>query len=255
MIDTRFDVAGKVVCITGGSRGLGKALANAFAQAGARVMAASWEPEALAEDEAEAKRAGLSIRTHVTDVTVRDQCRALIDATVSAYGGIDVMICNAGIDIIKPAETFEEAEWDQILDVNLRGYFYCAQFAAIPMLARSGGAIIMTSSIAGVHGITGLAPYAASKGGVDQLVRTLAVEWATRGVRVNAVAPGYLQNIMTGIPYDPDNPYQKHAVERTPMRRRGGLQELTGAYLFLASEAASYVTGSILYVDGGYHAG
>lgn len=253
-MDSRFDVTGKVVCVTGGSRGLGRTLVTAFAEAGAHVMAASWEPDALATLHEDSARSGLSVRTHVTDVTSRDQCRALIDATITAYGGIDVMICNAGIDIIKPAETFEETEWDQILNVNLRGYFYCAQFAAIPMLARSSGSIIMTSSIAGVHGITGLAPYAASKGGVDQLVRTLAVEWATRGVRVNAVAPGYLQNIMTGIPYDPDNPYQKHAVERTPMRRRGGLQELAGAYLFLASEAASYVTGSILYVDGGYHA-
>ena len=254
-MDSRFDVSGKVVCITGGSRGLGKTLVTAFSAAGARVMAASWDLEALDVVQEEMARLGVSIRTHLTDVRSRDQCRALVDATVSAYDSIDVMICNAGIDIIKPAETFEEAEWDQILDINLRGYFYCAQFAAIPMLARSSGSIIMTSSIAGVHGITGLAPYAASKGGVDQLVRTMAVEWATRGVRVNAVAPGYLQNIMTGIPYDPDNPYQKHAIERTPMRRRGGLQELAGAYLFLASEAASYVTGSILYVDGGYHAG
>ena len=119
---------------------------------------------------------------------------------------------------------------------------------------EGGGSTIITSSVAGAHGIAGLAPYAASKGGLNQLVKTTAVEWATRGVRVNGIAPGYIENIMAGVAYRPDDPYQRRAMERTPMGRRGRLHEFVGAYLFLASEAASYITGTILYVDGGFHA-
>ena len=145
-------------------------------------------------------------------------------------------------------------KWDRIIDTNLRGYFYCAQFAGRHMLAKQKGSIIMTSSIAGALGVSGLTPYAASKGGVNQLVRTMAVEWAPKGVRVNAVAPGYIENIMTGVRYDENDPYQKRVIEFTPMGRRGTREEFVGVYIFLASEAASFVTGEVIYVDGGYHA-
>ena len=122
------------------------------------------------------------------------------------------------------------------------------------MLKVGNGSIIMTSSIAGNAGIPGLVPYAASKGGINQLVRTMAVEWAQRGVRVNAVAPGYIENIMANVEFDENDPYQKRVITFTPMGRRGAVDEFLGAYLFLASEASSYITGEILYVDGGYHA-
>jgi len=112
----------------------------------------------------------------------------------------------------------------------------------------------MTSSIAGALGVPGLTPYAASKGGINQLVRTMAVEWAPKGVRVNAVAPGYIENIMTGVRHDENDPYQKRVIDFTPMGRRGRMEEFLGAYIFLASEAASFVTGEVIYVDGGYHA-
>lgn len=164
------------------------------------------------------------------------------------------MICNAGTDIIKPAEQYEETEWDLILDINLRGYYFYTKFAAQHMLSVGRGSIIMTSSIAGSAGIPGLVPYAASKGGINQLVRTMAVEWAQRGVRVNAVAPGYIDNIMTDVKFDANDPYQKRVVTFTPMGRRGAVEEFLGAYLFLASNASSYITGEILCVDGGYHA-
>ena len=123
------------------------------------------------------------------------------------------------------------------------------------MLTAGKGSIIITSSIAGSSGIPGLTPYAASKGGVDQLVRTMGVEWATRGVRVNAVAPGYINNSMEGIETSSASLYQQRAIARTPMQRRGEITEFGGAYIFLASEASSYMTGSIVFVDGGYHAG
>ncbi len=250
-----FDVSNKVVCIAGASRGLGKAIAFAFAKAGATVVIGSWDEVELAGTRQEFQAEGHEIKTHLVDVSSRDDCRKFVESTVSEYGTLDVMICNAGVDIIKPAESYEETEWDRILVINLRGAYYCSQFAAQHMLSKNSGSIIITSSVAGACGIPGLAPYAASKGGIDQLVRTMAVEWAKKGVRVNGVAPGYIENTMAGIKFDLNDDYQKRVVARTPMGRRGKVNEFVGAYLYLASDAASYVTGSVLYVDGGYTAG
>ncbi|MEL6222196.1 MAG: SDR family oxidoreductase [Cyanobacteria bacterium J06627_8] len=249
-----FSVENKVVCISGSSRGLGKAIAHGFAERGANVLISSWDREELANTQQEFKTQGLVVESVVLDVRNQADCQRFVSKALEIHGTLDVMICNAGTDIIKPAEQYEENEWDKILDINLRGYYFCAQFAAQHMLSIGRGSIIMTSSIAGSSGIPGLVPYAASKGGINQLVRTMGVEWAKQGVRVNAVAPGYIENIMADVTFDTDDPYQKRVVTFTPMGRRGTVDEFLGAYLFLASEASSYVTGEILYVDGGYHA-
>ena len=249
-----FSVENKVVCISGSSRGLGKALAKGFAERGAKVIISSYDSAELEDTKQEFMAQGLSVESVVLDVRNRADCQRFVATALEMYGTIDVMICNAGTDIIKPAEQYEENEWDKILDVNLRGYYFCAQFAAQQMLEAGSGSIIMTSSIAGSAGIPGLAAYAASKGGINQLVRTMAVEWAQQGVRVNGVAPGYIENIMANVEFDENDPYQKRVVTFTPMGRRGTVDEFLGAYLFLASEASSYITGEILYVDGGYHA-
>jgi NAD(P)-dependent dehydrogenase (short-subunit alcohol dehydrogenase family) len=249
-----FSVADKTVCITGSSRGLGKSLARGFAANGSKVVISSFDSEELQQAKNEFAADNLGVEAVVADVTRRQDCELLINRAIDRLGSLDVLICNAGIDIIKPAESYAQSEWDRIIDTNLRGYFYCAQFAGRHMLANKKGSIIMTSSIAGSLGVPGLAPYAASKGGINQLVRTMAVEWAPKGVRVNAVAPGYIENIMTGVRYDENDPYQRRAIEFTPMGRRGAMEEFVGAYIFLASEAASFVTGEVIYVDGGYHA-
>lgn len=254
MVKNLFSVENKVVCISGSSRGLGKALAKGFAERGAKVIISSWDSEELANTKQEFETEGLSTESVVLDVQNQADCKRFVETALEIHGKLDVMICNAGTDIIKPAEQYEENEWDKILDINLRGYYFCAQFAAQQMLKVGNGSIIMTSSIAGNTGIPGLAPYAASKGGINQLVRTMGVEWAQRGVRVNAVAPGYIENIMANVEFDENDPYQKRVVTFTPMGRRGAVDEFLGAYLFLASEASSYITGEILYVDGGYHA-
>jgi NAD(P)-dependent dehydrogenase (short-subunit alcohol dehydrogenase family) len=254
MVKDLFSVENKVVCISGSSRGLGKGLAQGFAERGAQVLISSWDREELEATRQEFEAAGLTVISVILDVRNREDCQRFVATALENYGKLDVMICNAGTDIIKPAEQYAEDEWDKILDVNLRGYYFCAQFAAQHMLSVGRGSIIMTSSIASHTGIPGLVPYAASKGGVNQLVRTMAVEWAQRGVRVNAVAPGYIDNIMADVKFDPEDPYQKRIVTFTPMGRRGAIAEFLGAYLFLASEASSYVTGEILCVDGGYHA-
>ncbi|MDJ0635138.1 MAG: SDR family oxidoreductase [Xenococcaceae cyanobacterium MO_188.B29] len=254
MVKNLFSVENKVVCISGSSRGLGKALAKGFAERGAKVLISSWDSEELANTKQEFNNQGLSTESVVLDVQNQADCKRFVETALEIHGKLDVMICNAGTDIIKPAEQYEENEWDKILDINLRGYYFCAQFAAQQMLKVGNGSIIMTSSIAGSTGIPGLAPYAASKGGINQLVRTMGVEWAQRGVRVNAVAPGYIENIMANVEFDENDPYQKRVITFTPMGRRGAVDAFLGAYLFLASEASSYMTGEILYVDGGYHA-
>jgi NAD(P)-dependent dehydrogenase (short-subunit alcohol dehydrogenase family) len=254
MVKDLFSVENKVVCISGSSRGLGKAIAQGFAERGAKVIISSWDREELENTRQEFNSCGLAVESVVLDVRNQVDCQRFVSTALEQYGTLDVMICNAGTDIIKPAEQYAENEWDKILDINLRGYYFCTKFAAQHMLSVGYGSIIMTSSIAGNAGIPGLAPYAASKGGINQLVRTMGVEWAQRGVRVNAVAPGYIENIMADVPFDAEDPYQKRVVTFTPMGRRGTVDEFLGAYLFLASDASSYVTGEILYVDGGYHA-
>ncbi len=247
-----FSVADRVVCITGSSRGLGKTLARAFAEHGAKVILTSFNEPELEQTFTELKDAGLPVAAIPCDVSKSKDCQNLIEKTIVTFGKIDTCICNAGTDIIKPATEYSEEEWNHILDVNLRGVYMCAKYAAIEMIPRKSGNIIMTSSIASHFGIAGLAPYASSKGAVNQLVKTMAVEFQPHNIRVNAIAPGYLNNIMDGVVYDPKDPYQQRIIARTLMGRRGNLEEFIGPYIFLASNASSYVTGQIIGVDGGY---
>jgi NAD(P)-dependent dehydrogenase (short-subunit alcohol dehydrogenase family) len=247
-----FSVQDQVVCITGSSRGLGKTLARAFAASGAKVILTSFNEPELQQTFEEFKRENFTVEAIPCDVSRTGDCKNLIAKTIAKFGKIDTCICNAGTDIIKPAIEYSEEEWDKILDINLRGAYMCARYAALEMIPRQSGNIIMTSSIAGQFGVAGLAPYSASKGAINLLVKTMAVEFQPHNIRVNAIAPGYLNNIMDGVVYDPEDLYQKRIIQRTLMGRRGNLEEFIGPYLFLASNASSYVTGQIIGVDGGY---
>jgi NAD(P)-dependent dehydrogenase (short-subunit alcohol dehydrogenase family) len=249
-----FDLSGTTALITGSSRGVG--LARALLGQGAAVLLNGY----AADETAEAlKLLGKDHPDRVAalpgDVSDPSVAQALVDATVRAFGRLDHIVCNAGIDIIKPAVDYTPDEWDRILAVNLRGAFLPAQAAARHWIAQQQpGSVTMTSSIAGQVGIPTLTPYAASKGGINQLVRTLAAEWAVHGIRVNAVAPGYVANIMDSVTAHDDPASDQRINTFTPLGRRAGVDEIAAPYAFLASAAAAYVTGAILPVDGGYTA-
>ncbi len=251
-----FDLTDKICIVTGSGRGLGKAIAIGMAEHGATVVVCSrtlTEAEATAAEIVAEGGNAIGLRVDTSD---RASVQQLVDDTVATYGRLDVLINNAGIDIIEPAEEVTDEAWDQVVDINLKGYFFCSQIAARQMFAQgTGGSIANNSSIAGEVGIKGLTAYAAAKGGVNQMTKTMAVEWADRGIRVNAFSPGYFENIMSGATDEHARPEKRAQVlQFTPMGRRGLPRELVGPVVFLASDASSYVTGAILLIDGGYTA-
>jgi len=251
-----FDLSGKVAVVTGSGRGLGRAIALGLAEAGADVVTCS-RTLSEAEDAAhEVERTGRRTLALRTDTSDRASLEQLVETTVRELGHLDVLVNNAGIDIIVAAEEVTDEQWDQILGINLKGYFIASQLAGRQMLAQgTGGSIVNNSSIASLVGIHGLTAYSAAKGGVNQLTRVMAVEWAPHGVRVNAFAPGYFENVMRGaVAEHGREEKQQQVITFTPMGRRGRPEELVGPVVFLASDASSYVTGAVLYVDGGYTA-
>ncbi len=251
-----FDLSGKVAIVTGSGRGLGETMAHGLAVAGASVMVCSRTQGEVERVAADINKNGGKAASATVDISSRDSCQRLVDETIEKFGRLDVMVNNAAIDIIVPAEEVTDDAWDQVIDINLKGYFLCSQIAARQMFAQqSGGSIINISSICSTIAVRGLTSYSAAKGGVNQLTRVMALEWAQRGVRVNAIAPGYFDNVMRGaVGEHARSEKQTQVVTFTPMARRGHPEELVGPVLFLASGASSYVTGAVLYVDGGYTA-
>lgn len=230
-------------------------MARGLAAAGASVVICCRTADD-AKTTAEEIQDGGGIAAPITvDTADRSSCQALIEFAVETYGRLDILVNNAGIDAIKPAEDITGEEYQNVIDINLTGYFHCSQFAGRHMLDHGGGSIINNSSIASTVGIHGLVAYSAAKGGVNMLTRVMAAEWASRGVRVNAIAPGYFDNIMRDAGDEHARPEKQQQVRTfTPMQRRGRPDELIGPVLFLASDASSFVTGNILFVDGGYTA-
>jgi NAD(P)-dependent dehydrogenase (short-subunit alcohol dehydrogenase family) len=249
-----FDLTGKVAIVTGAGRGLGKTIAIGLAQHGADVVVVSRTLGQVNETGKEVTALGRKALPLQVDIAKKADVDTMVAKTLEGLGRIDVLVNNAGIDNIKPAVDYTEDEWDAILDINLKGYFLCSQAVGRVMIRQRSGSIIMNSSIAGSIGIGLLVPYSAAKGGVNQLARTLAVEWAPHGVRVNVFAPAYFQNVMQGAEHIHNEAKERHIREWTPLGRRGRAEELVGPVVFLASEASSYVTGNVLMVDGGWTA-
>jgi len=240
---------GRVAAVTGASRGIGRAIATAFARAGARVALIARDGAGLEEVEREIGAAGAQAIRIGADVAQVPQIEAAFDDLIARLGALDILVNNAGVE--QPCASLEVAEelWDRIIGTNLRGAFFCAQAAARRM--RVPGSILNVCSLTSEAGVAGAAAYGASKSGLAGLTRTLATEWAARGIRVNGIGPGYFRTALTE-PFYADSAWQTQMLAKIPLRRFGQLDELGGAAIFLCSEAASYITGQILYVDGGY---
>jgi gluconate 5-dehydrogenase len=244
-----FSLAERVAVVTGASRGIGRTLAGALAGAGARVALLSRDAARLQQAHRELTDQGLRVQPFVVDVTVTSALDRAFDAIHASLGRIDILINNAGIE--EPCASLEvgEALWDRIIGTNLKGAFFCAQAAARRM--PEGGSIINLCSLTAEVGVAGAAAYGASKSALAGLTRTLATEWAARGIRVNGIGPGYFRTDLTEAFYA-DPQWRADMLPKIPLRRFGELDDLAGAAIFLCSAAAGYITGQILYVDGGY---
>jgi NAD(P)-dependent dehydrogenase (short-subunit alcohol dehydrogenase family) len=248
-----FGIEGRVAIVTGASAGLGVALATGLADAGARLVLAARRADRLGEVAERLAERGAEVLAVPCDVTDEDSVDALVAATLERFGALDLLVNNAGITNIVPAEDEALEAFKQVLDINLVGAFLCAQRCARPMLAAGKGAIVNVASVLGIVGAGQIpqASYTASKGGLVNLTRDLAAQWARRGVRVNGLAPGWFGSEMTSEMFA-DEKAVRWINKRTPMGRVGEPDEFIGPLLFLLSDAASYVTGQTLPVDGGW---
>lgn len=250
-----FNVSGQTVFISGSSRGIGLGVAKGFLEAGANVVISSNSQDEILMAENELKKYASQMHSIFCDVRSLDDCKSAINEASKHFGSLNTVICNAGVDRIKSISEYTEDDWDFIIDVNLKGAFNLAQAASSLFLSREvAGSIIFTSSILGSIGVPGLVPYGASKGGIELLIKNMAVELAPHEIRVNGVAPGYVENIMDGVTVHREKSSEERIKRFTPMGRRCKIEELVGAYIFLASTASSYITGTTLMVDGGYTA-
>jgi NAD(P)-dependent dehydrogenase (short-subunit alcohol dehydrogenase family) len=254
MEDTLFSVARQVVLVVGGSRGIGRALAEGFVARGAQVVIAGREPDTLERTAQEISTATKPVKPIACDVAKPKDIADLVSSTLSEFDHIDTLLSVAGVNKRMKAEDYTPEEYDWIMDINLRGSFLLAQTVGRHMLEREAGSIINVDSLNTYAPLTGVTPYAMSKAGVLMMTRALANEWGPRGVRVNSIAPGFFPTALSKKLWSQDK-MREWATQNTPQRRLGDVKDLVGAAVFLASEAAAYVTGQTIRVDGGVTAG
>ena len=245
----RFSLQGQYALVIGGTSGIGRELATGFLQAGARVVIAGSNQAKLDQALAELGSHG-AVFGYRADVRDLDQLHALIGITLAHHGHLDLLVNCQGITRLKPAEDFTPEDWSSIVDINLRSVFFASTEVGRHMLGRGRGSIINIASLSSFRGWPKSALYAMTKIAIVSMTETLATEWAPRGVRVNAIAPGFFMTELAQGAMDPVR--RQRALDRTPMGRWGELDELVGAAIFLASPAARFVTGETLRVDGGY---
>jgi gluconate 5-dehydrogenase len=254
MTNSLFDLTGKVALVTGASRGLGQYFARALARAGADLAMTSRDKSALtgfAEEIGGLGRHAFCAELDVRDLTSIEQAIAAIE---EHFGRIDILVNNAGCNIRKPALEVSWADWNTILDTNLRGSFFVAQAVARGMIQRGYGRIINIGSVTSVQGYAGLGPYGASRGGIRQLTMSLADDWGSRGITVNCLAPGWFKTEQNRVLYE-NAAWVEYICDRIPVERPGRPDDLDGAIVFLASESSRYITGQTLLVDGGISTG
>ncbi len=249
-----FSLKGRTAVITGGSKGLGAAIAFSLADAGADMLLAGRDEAGLEETAKAVKAKGSKCVTIRADMMKADDVQAMTDKAMSEFGQIDILVNNAGVSVVKPFVDLTEQDWDLVLDTNLKGYFLAARSVGREMLKRKTGCVINNASVFGLTGFMNLAPYIASKGGVVQLTRALAVEWARFNIRVNCIAPSYIAT-GTAVKDIESNPkIVEQNLKKIPMRRAGQPKEVGDVCTFLASDAASFMTGETVAIDGGWMA-
>lgn len=249
-----FKLDGRVALITGGTQGLGLAMAQALAEAGADIVVTSRDLEkARRSADALASSTGRRVLGLEVNITQASQIDAMVEAVIEAFGRIDILVNNAGINIRKPAEEFDEASWDLVQQTNLKAPFLCAR-AVVPHMKKQGaGRIINLASMLGQVALPERSAYCASKGGVIQLTKVLALEWAKHNITVNAICPGPIATELN-LPVINNPQANQFFLSHIPLGRWGKPEELGGAIVFLASDAASFMTGASLTIDGGWTA-
>ena len=249
----RFRLDGKAALVVGGTKGLGQAMALALAAAGADVCIAGRGPAGLEETAAAVSALGRRGSHFAADVTDEAQVEAMVAEMVSRYGRIDVLVNSQGIVHLEPTHEFSTEAWQRVVDVNLKSVFLCCKHVGRVMLGQQRGKIINISSVRGFQGRAQDPAYAPTKGAVNQLTHSLAIEWGTRGINVNGIAPVFTRTEMAEQ-YFADPARLEWVLSRIPMKRVGELEDLFGPVVFLASNASDFVNGHILLVDGGWTA-
>ncbi len=249
---TSFDLSGRVAIVTGGNGGIGLGMARGLAAAGAAVVVAARNVDKGAAAVAELAAQGAKSAFIAVDVANQASTRAMVGGTVERFGRLDILVNNAGINVRKPPEAYSADEWRDIIDINLKGTFFCAQAAYPEMRRAGGGKIVNIGSMTSIFGVPFAAPYSASKGGVVQLTRALATAWAKDNIQVNAVLPGWIDTELTRTARRQVVGLQESVVARTPAARWGVPDDFAGIAVFLAAPASDFITGVAIPVDGGY---
>lgn len=249
-----FRLDGKVSLVSGASRGIGRAMAEGLAGAGSKLVISGRDIETLTPvAEQIADETGKTIIPIQADIGDLDEIEALVEKTVNAFGRLDVLVNNAGVNVRNPALEFSEEDWDFVTDVNLKGAFFLAKACGQVMRKQGAGKVINTLSLTSAIGLPTSVAYTAAKGGLLQLTKLLAVEWAEHNIQVNGIAPGFIRTEMTAPAREDSR--NEWILNRTPALRWGEPEDLAGLTIFFASDASDFVTGQMVFVDGGFMAG